>query len=92
MQIAALADWVDLIMLEAFGDERHTLRGVPRRLGCQLRFAHNVDYFAEVARQFVANGSMIVGGCCGTTPAHARAVRSRRPSLTDARVRGPSRR
>lgn len=48
--------------------------GMPRRLGRQLRYAHNVDYFAEAARQFVANGATIVGGCCGTTPAHIRAV------------------
>ena len=48
--------------------------GLPRRLGRQLRYAHNVDYFAGAARQFVLNGAGIVGGCCGTTPAHIRAM------------------
>jgi homocysteine S-methyltransferase len=48
--------------------------GVPRRLGRQLRYARNTEYFAEVARQFVATGAGLVGGCCGTTPAHIRAV------------------
>ncbi len=151
-QIAALASWVDLIMLETFGDtesleqaatvalaecdlpviaqltfgdDGRTLRGeepreaaaalaalnvtaiganctvgpavlqdvvaelaagcalpitvqpnagVPRRLGGQLRYARNTEYFAEAARQFVARGATLVGGCCGTTPAHIRAV------------------
>ncbi|HEY1920423.1 MAG TPA: bifunctional homocysteine S-methyltransferase/methylenetetrahydrofolate reductase [Streptosporangiaceae bacterium] len=48
--------------------------GMPRRLGRQLRYAHNTEYFAEFARTFVANGATVVGGCCGTTPAHVRAV------------------
>jgi homocysteine S-methyltransferase len=48
--------------------------GVPRRLGRQLRYARNTEYFAEAARRFVASGAMLVGGCCGTTPAHIRAV------------------
>ncbi|MDQ6851480.1 MAG: homocysteine S-methyltransferase family protein, partial [Actinomycetota bacterium] len=151
-QIAALADWVDLIVLETFGDvetlasaaeiargecdlpivaqltfgyDGRTLRGEepeaaaavlgrldiaaiganctvgpavlqdvvaalargcdlpisvqpnagsPRRRGGTLRYAHNVDYFATAAGQFVANGASIVGGCCGTTPAHIRAI------------------
>ena len=48
--------------------------GTPRRLRHQLRYAHNTEYFAEFARKFVASGAAIVGGCCGTTPAHIRAV------------------
>jgi homocysteine S-methyltransferase len=63
--------------------------GMPRRLGRQLRYAHNTEYFAECARQFVAAGASVVGGCCGTTPAHIRAVaravaglQARRPLVT----------
>jgi methionine synthase I (cobalamin-dependent)/5,10-methylenetetrahydrofolate reductase len=48
--------------------------GVPRRLGRQLRYARNTEYFAETARRFVASGATLVGGCCGTTPAHIRAI------------------
>jgi homocysteine S-methyltransferase len=48
--------------------------GMPRRLGRQLRYAHNTEYFAQAARMFVADGATVVGGCCGTTPAHIRAV------------------
>ena len=32
------------------------------------------DYFREVARDFVKAGAAIVGGCCGTTPAHVAAM------------------
>jgi homocysteine S-methyltransferase len=48
--------------------------GPPRRLGRQLRYAHNTEYFAECARNFAADGAVIVGGCCGTTPAHIRTL------------------
>jgi homocysteine S-methyltransferase len=48
--------------------------GVPRRLGRQLRYARNTEYFAEASRRFVASGATLVGGCCGTTPAHIRAI------------------
>jgi homocysteine S-methyltransferase len=163
-QIAALASWVDLIMLETFGDieslaqaatvalaecdlpviaqltfgdDGRTLRGeeardaaaalatlrisaiganctvgpavlqevvaelaagctlpisvqpnagVPRRLGRQLRYARNTEYFAQSARQFVASGATLVGGCCGTTPAHIRAVARSVRQLEPGRV------
>jgi methionine synthase I (cobalamin-dependent)/5,10-methylenetetrahydrofolate reductase len=48
--------------------------GMPSRVGQQLRYAHNIEYFADEAVGFVASGATIVGGCCGTTPAHIRAV------------------
>ncbi len=48
--------------------------GTPQRLGRQVRYVHNTAYFAAAAAEFVGNGATIVGGCCGTTPAHTRAV------------------
>jgi homocysteine S-methyltransferase len=48
--------------------------GTPRRLGRGLRYAHNTGYFAHAAVRLVAAGASIVGGCCGTTPGHIRAV------------------
>ena len=59
--------------------------GMPRRLGRQLRYAHNTEYFAEFARTFVAHGATVVGGCCGTTPAHIRAVARAVSGLPPAR-------
>ena len=49
------------------------------------------DYFREYALEFVDHGAAIVGGCCGTTPEHVRAMAralagvSRRP-LSSAAV------
>ncbi len=48
--------------------------GTPQRLGHQVRYVHNTGYFAAAATEFVGNGASIVGGCCGTTPAHTRAI------------------
>lgn len=39
-----------------------------------FRYPKNEDYFARAAREFVEIGASIVGGCCGTTPTHMRAV------------------
>ncbi len=32
------------------------------------------DYFADSAREMVAQGARIIGGCCGTSPVHIRAI------------------
>ncbi len=33
------------------------------------------DYFSEYVLEYVENGAALVGGCCGTTPEHIRAMR-----------------
>lgn len=38
-------------------------------------FSQNADYFGKSAELLVAEGARIVGGCCGTTPDHIRAVK-----------------
>jgi methionine synthase / methylenetetrahydrofolate reductase(NADPH) len=48
--------------------------GLPQRLGSQLRYARNAAYFGDAAQRFVAAGATLMGGCCGTTPAHVRAI------------------
>ncbi|MGH3899624.1 MAG: bifunctional homocysteine S-methyltransferase/methylenetetrahydrofolate reductase [Pseudonocardiaceae bacterium] len=48
--------------------------GMPHRFGGQIRYARNAVYFAEAAARFVAAGATLLGGCCGTTPAHVRAI------------------
>ncbi len=49
--------------------------GLPRRT-TGPRFSYDVDahYFARYAQLLVGAGASIVGGCCGTTPAHLDAV------------------
>ncbi|WP_019769402.1 bifunctional homocysteine S-methyltransferase/methylenetetrahydrofolate reductase [Streptococcus sobrinus] len=39
------------------------------------QFSSNADYFGQSARLLAAEGARIIGGCCGTTPAHIRAVK-----------------
>jgi homocysteine S-methyltransferase len=50
--------------------------GTPRGLGRGMRYAHNTTYFAAAAVELIARGARIVGGCCGTTPGHIRAIAS----------------
>jgi methionine synthase / methylenetetrahydrofolate reductase(NADPH) len=53
------------------------------------------EYMAIWARRFLEAGVTVVGGCCGTTPAHIRdlvsAVRMTRPARAELRVLPPSR-
>ena len=41
--------------------------------------AQEPDRYAEFAEQWLAAGAKIIGGCCGTTPAHIRRIRRRLP-------------
>ena len=50
--------------------------GFPEARGAQLFYPATPDYFADYARRFVQAGARLVGGCCGTTPAHIRAMRA----------------
>ncbi|MGH3782474.1 MAG: bifunctional homocysteine S-methyltransferase/methylenetetrahydrofolate reductase [Pseudonocardiaceae bacterium] len=59
--------------------------GLPQRLGSQVRYARNAAYFAQAAQRFVAAGATLVGGCCGTTPAHVRAISHAIAALPPAR-------
>ena len=53
--------------------------GKPRTVGRDVVYDATPEDMAEYARRFVALGARVVGGCCGSTPAHiaaiARAVR-----------------
>ena len=62
--------------------------GLPRRTqGRRFEYSLDHDYFARYARRCVAAGASIVGGCCGTTPAHLRAVTT---AVGQRSVRAPS--
>ena len=61
--------------------------GFPRREGDRIVYPKSSpEYFALFAREAAALGVRILGGCCGTTPAHikamANAVKSLRPAKT----------
>jgi homocysteine S-methyltransferase len=59
--------------------------GLPKREGDRIVYPKSSpEYFALFAREAAAAGVRILGGCCGTTPAHIRAmadaVKSLRPT------------
>jgi methionine synthase I (cobalamin-dependent)/5,10-methylenetetrahydrofolate reductase len=49
--------------------------GVPREVEGRNIYLCSPDYLAEYAKRFILSGVKVVGGCCGTTPAHIRAMR-----------------
>ncbi len=50
--------------------------GTPREVEGRFFYLCSPEYMAEYAKRFILTGVKIVGGCCGTTPAHIRAMRS----------------
>jgi methionine synthase / methylenetetrahydrofolate reductase(NADPH) len=64
--------------------------GLPRTVDGRNIYLCSPDYMAEHARRFLEHGVRLVGGCCGTTPEHIRAikraVRSTSPRLQRIRA------
>ena len=50
--------------------------GLPRIVGGRTVYEESPEVLAAGARELVDLGVAIVGGCCGTTPAHIRALRA----------------
>jgi 5-methyltetrahydrofolate--homocysteine methyltransferase len=50
--------------------------GVPQFQGADIVYSGTPDLMAEYARMAVDGGAAIVGGCCGTSPDHVRAMRA----------------
>ena len=48
--------------------------GLPRDVGDRKIYMASPEYMASYARRMVEAGARIVGGCCGTTPEHIRAI------------------
>jgi methionine synthase / methylenetetrahydrofolate reductase(NADPH) len=62
--------------------------GQPRRTGPRsFEFSIGGDYFARYFRRFAEAGVSLVGGCCGTTPAHIRAAAGAVTAIPAARSR-----
>jgi len=49
--------------------------GKPRSFEGRNLYLSSPDYMANYARRFIRAGVQVVGGCCGTTPAHIKAIR-----------------
>src|SRR5246127_74869 len=50
--------------------------GMPRSVDGRNIYLCSPEYMASYARKFVAAGVRLIGGCCGTTPEHIRAMKS----------------
>jgi 5,10-methylenetetrahydrofolate reductase len=49
--------------------------GLPQRIEGQFVYAAGPSYFGDAVERFLGAGARIIGGCCGTTPEHVRAMR-----------------
>ncbi|MYE31484.1 MAG: bifunctional homocysteine S-methyltransferase/methylenetetrahydrofolate reductase, partial [Chloroflexi bacterium] len=69
--------------------------GLPRITGGRPFYPSSPEYFADFALRAKDLGAAIIGGCCGTTPAHTRAMRAaldsaeRMPATVEVLSRGP---
>ena len=70
--------------------------GLPRITGGRPFYPSSPEYFVDFALRAKDLGAAIVGGCCGTTPAHTRAMRAaldsaeRMPATVEVLSRGPA--
>ncbi len=48
--------------------------GLPKNVDGRLIYLSSPDYFAKFAQRFIEAGARVVGGCCGTTAEHIRAI------------------
>jgi homocysteine S-methyltransferase len=62
--------------------------GFPKRVGDRVVYPKSSpDYFRLFAQDAAALGVRVIGGCCGTTPEHIRAVAEAVKDLTPAKAR-----
>jgi homocysteine S-methyltransferase len=61
--------------------------GFPKRVGDRIVYPRSSpEYFAQFAVEAVALGARILGGCCGTTPEHIRALAAATKHIGPARA------
>ena len=59
--------------------------GKPREIEGRNLYLCSPEYMASYARRFINSGVRLVGGCCGTTPDHIRAIKIAVRSLAPRR-------
>jgi methionine synthase / methylenetetrahydrofolate reductase(NADPH) len=83
-------------MLEALERMAHVARvklaaqpnaGKPREVEGRNLYLSSPEYMASYARRFINTGVRLVGGCCGTTPDHIRAIKAAVRSLAPGAAR-----
>ncbi|MDQ8733457.1 bifunctional homocysteine S-methyltransferase/methylenetetrahydrofolate reductase [Paenibacillus sp. LHD-38] len=48
--------------------------GIPDYIDGKYTYSAGPEYFAETAQRFADRGARLIGGCCGTTPEHIKAI------------------
>ena len=61
--------------------------GKPREIEGRNLYLCSPDYMAQYARRFINAGVRLIGGCCGTTPDHIRAIKVAVRSLAPGAAR-----
>jgi methionine synthase / methylenetetrahydrofolate reductase(NADPH) len=77
------------VMRTAAPDKRFWVKpnaGWPEQVGGRIMYPAEAEYFGEYALSFREAGASVVGGCCGTTPAH---IVSMRQALNSAAAPAP---
>ncbi|MCD6174466.1 MAG: bifunctional homocysteine S-methyltransferase/methylenetetrahydrofolate reductase [Planctomycetes bacterium] len=64
--------------------------GLPRRVEGRTLYMCTPEYMAEYAKRFYENGARLIGGCCGTTPAHIREITKTLRPLAKAMTAKPA--
>ncbi len=63
--------------------------GLPSRVEGQFVYAAGPSYFADAVPRFLSAGATVIGGCCGTTPAHVARCARRSTRRLPARAGPP---
>jgi homocysteine S-methyltransferase len=61
--------------------------GMPRTVQGRNIYLSSAEYMASYARRFIQCGARLVGGCCGTTPEHIKAIKAAVRALSPQRTR-----
>ncbi|MEO6208969.1 MAG: bifunctional homocysteine S-methyltransferase/methylenetetrahydrofolate reductase [Gemmatimonadaceae bacterium] len=64
--------------------------GMPRDVSGRTMYLASPEYMASYARHFIQAGAKLIGGCCGTTPEHTKALVDGIRPLTPRNQRKPS--
>jgi len=59
--------------------------GNPRNVQGRNIYLCSPEYMAEYAKRFVQHGVRVIGGCCGTTPEHIKAIKSAIRAISPSR-------
>ncbi|QQE81258.1 bifunctional homocysteine S-methyltransferase/methylenetetrahydrofolate reductase [Alicyclobacillus sp. SO9] len=66
--------YAELSLNETVGYAAYPNAGMLQREGNEVSYTANPDYFSNFAHDMYQLGVGLVGGCCGTTPQHIRAI------------------